>query len=103
MFDFELLEAYEIAGIEAAIFIAPEADRIGMEAVFAREVRRRRSGFELFEDPDDLGFAEPAFLQERVSLLGSTPGNSQLPLVRPRPYTSNCYDSAREPHSRIVH
>ena len=52
------------------------------------EALETAAGFELFEDPDDLGFAEPALLQERVSLLGSTPGNSQLPLVRPRPYTS---------------
>jgi hypothetical protein len=61
---------------------------VRMKAVFSCKIGRRRSCFKLLEDCDDLGLAESTFLQERISLLGSTPGNSQSPLARLKPYTS---------------
>jgi hypothetical protein len=77
---FELFESREVARFHPAVLIAPEPNRIGMNAVLARQFRRRRSGIELLEDPYDLRFGEAAFLH--VNLLGPRPGIHSFNLSR---------------------
>jgi hypothetical protein len=70
-----------------AYFSFQEPDRVRVNAVEAAELRRRRAGLELFENPDDLSFAEAGLLQDEVSL-GSWPEISQFQLARICPLRS---------------
>jgi hypothetical protein len=74
---FELLQANQVAGLKTSVTIPPHADRVRVNTVLASEFGRRRAGIELLEDPDDLALGKAALAHRVVSLVGSTPGNSQ--------------------------
>ena len=68
--------AYEGRG--SVPLVAPKSDGIGMNAVLAGQLGRRRSAIELLEDPDDLRFGEAGLFH--LSLLGQRAGTHNFNL-----------------------
>ena len=68
VFRFELLDPSEIARIEPGVLVFPQPDRVRIYAMTTTELRCRRPGLELFEDPDDLRFAEAGLLHGESAL-----------------------------------
>src|SRR5581483_8682310 len=94
---FDLFEPSQIACFHSTVLIAPQSDRIGMNAVSAAQLCRRAAGVELLENPDDLRFAEAAFLH--VSLLGPKPGTHSFNLSR---FATSGQSSPIEPAERTL-
>ena len=81
------LEPHEIAGRHATVPDWPEPDRVRVNAVLARNLRRRRPTIEFAENPHVLRLRKSDF-SSRVSITAGLYArkNSQLPLDRIRPY-----------------